>query len=151
MKAFWNSCTRTNVEVEIIGENGNMYAIKADGHVYVVPKVNITPEKKVITTIAPKPEEPYWVALTTLDRAHFIQHIQYFVEDLCWGPVIREIVAQGHSGEYTYEWFLLSARAVRAILTRYEYDKHKPASGSFKTVVQQVWEERLRRDGILPK
>lgn len=163
-KAYWNSNTRVNVPVTVIGANGEFYAVERDGHVYVVPKANITTWKKVITppeTTAPKPEEVYWITLTSKELSNLLEYRDiYYLEGDPWRNVLQDLVGQRHGGSYTYEWFSLSASAARTVLDRYGYEYHKrekgidgilPSGPSFKSVARQLWEEQLRRDGITPR
>ena len=158
---FWNSITRYNKPVKVIGSNGENYAVEADGHVYVVPKRNITLKEKVFETTAPKPDALYLVTLTS-------KYWHDLTSDLgvrlnwspdAWGDALSELSAQLHKCIYTNEWFTLSSTAATAVLTNYRYNslKHEkdingymPIGLHYRAVVQQLWEEKNRRDGIVP-
>ena len=149
---YWNSNTRFNVKVEIIGENGDMYAIKSRGHVYVVPKANITPREKILETIAPKPE-PWFVALTVseflaLRATPSVTLIEF------WYGVSKELRTQEHTARYTREWFSLSSELVETILRGYGYAQNKYLQEfseylpqlHFKPLVEQLWVEKRTRE-----
>jgi hypothetical protein len=158
---YWNSNTRVNAPVRIIGVYDDNYAVESRGHVYVVPKGNITTQQKVfdppapVATTAPKPEMPYLVALTK-EQLQYLQ-MQTFASP--WSLISSETLFQCHSQTYTIEWFWISFATGQAILLRYNYDTYKTRKnishclpgGELGMLTCQLWEEQLRRDGIVPK
>lgn len=161
-KAYWNSLTRFNVPVTVIGVNGDNYAVESDGHLFIVPKANVSPKKKIIApieTTAPKPDGEYWLTLTANDHAELLKALatRQGLRDNIWAEVIRALSPRTHTGTYTNEWFCLPVHEATALLSAYSYDAHKhekdingllPSGFYYKTVVRQLWEEQLRRDGI---
>ena len=164
-KAYWNSLTRFNVPVTVIGVNGDNYAVESDGHLFLVPKANISLQKKIIApieTTAPKPEGEYWFTLTANDHAELLNALaaRAGVHADTWAKVIRALSLRTHTGTYTNEWFCLPVHEATALLSAYNYDAHKhekdindwtPSGLYYKTVVRQLWEEQLRREGITPR
>jgi hypothetical protein len=160
---YWNSLTRFNKPVKVIGVNDENYAVEAEGHVYVVPKANITLGPRVVippVTTAPKPEEPYWFALTHEEWQWLIK-LNGAVAPIGspWGNTVAVLKLQSHSNAYTNEWFRISGRTAMDLLLTYRYgifnhkkiiDSYLPG-GAYGKVVRQLWEEKLRRDGIVPK
>lgn len=160
---YWNSNTRVNAPVRIIGVNDDCYAVESRGHVYVVPKGNITTQQKVfdppapVVTTAPKPEPelPYLVKLTKEQ----LQYHQRLTFGEPWPLVSSELSSQCHSQTYTTEWFYISFATAQKVLFRYEYDTYKTRQdisprlpgAELGMLTRQLWEEQLRRDGIVPK
>ena len=157
---YWNSNTRHNALVRVLAANGENYAVECGGHVYVVPKNNITLEKKKFFTTAPKPEETYWITLTTEEYDYFALSSRKADDTDVWSGVIQNLLSRRHAGDYTEEWFAVSAPAANRLLAMYLYATYKndkslnemiPLSTPYKQVVHQLWDEKLRRDGIVPK
>ena len=162
--AYWNSNSRVNEPVLILGQNDTTYAVQSKGHVYVVPKANISVERKSAVPpvppviIAPRPEDCYLVLLTAEQRSEIVAY--GLGRSGPWNIIANELCRQPHSGAYTNEWFWLWPACVKEILNHYGYDRHKfeslfesylPLGAGHKVVVRQLWEEKLRREGIVPR
>jgi hypothetical protein len=166
-RAYWNSNTRHNAVVLVVASNENDYAVWRDGHVYIVPKENITPEAKVyfypsLVTTAPKPEGNYGLILTAEEWNYFSRSVTNAdsISYMATAKVFQEIAFMQHTGKFTYEWFFVSPLAAYETLNMYGYTPHKkedkiksslPSGPEFATVVRQLWDEKNRRDGVVLK
>lgn len=156
--AYWNSNVHFNREVEVLEYDGTNYSVVYAGRLYLVPMKNISFEPKVIETTAPKPEEKYWFTLTAEGRKDIVGHlINGYMPKGPWDNAAAEMKSQNHTGTYTREWFSLTAEGAMALLDLYGYRANKykedfslylPKGEAHRTMVRQLWEERLRRDGI---
>lgn len=157
--AYWNSNVHLNREVQVLEFDGTNYSVVYAGRLYLIPKENVSFEPKVVETTAPRPEEKYWFTLTAKEREAIVAYrtSSWYTDDP-WDNVVAEIKKQSHTGTYTHEWFSLTVERATALLDLYSYraNKHRgdfsaylPNGEAHRTIVRQLWEEQLRRDGVV--